>query len=94
MQEILMTPDVCYRFLVWSYFYHDVMPEKNVSYRVCGKFTDDDSERLDQLKDTLFKCFDEQSVFNACRQFQMAKVRHEPCPFPQAELDSMFAKEK
>lgn len=89
-----MTPDVCYRLLVWSYFYHDVMPEKNVSYRVCGKFTDDDSERLDQLKDTLFKCFDEQSVFNACRQFQMAKVRHEPCPFPQAELDSMFAKEK
>lgn len=26
MQEILMTPDVCMRFLVWSYYYHDVMP--------------------------------------------------------------------
>lgn len=24
MQEILMTPDVCMRFLVWSYYYHDV----------------------------------------------------------------------
>ena len=38
MQEILMTPDVCMQFLVWSYFYHDVMPEKNVSYKEFGKF--------------------------------------------------------
>lgn len=45
MQEILMTPDVCMQFLVWSYFYHDVMPEKNVSYKECGKFSDDDAER-------------------------------------------------
>lgn len=22
-----MTPDVCMRFLVWSYYYHDVLPE-------------------------------------------------------------------
>lgn len=94
MQEILMTPDVCMRFLVWSYFYHDVMPEKSVSYKVCGKFTLEDATRLDELKDMLFKCFEEQSVVNACRQFQMAKVRQEPCPFPQAELDDMFAKEK
>ena len=43
MQEILMTPDVCMQFLVWSYFYHDVMPEKNVSYKECGKFSDDDA---------------------------------------------------
>lgn len=27
MQEILMTPDVCMRFIVWSYYYHDVMPD-------------------------------------------------------------------
>lgn len=94
MQEILMTPDVCMRFLVWSYFYHGVMPEKSVSYKVCGKFTLEDATRLDELKDMLFKCFEEQSVVNACRQFQMAKVRQEPCPFPQSELDNMFAKEK
>ena len=46
-----MTPDVCMQFLVWSYFYHDVMPEKNVSYKECGKFTDDDAERIDELKE-------------------------------------------
>ena len=94
MQEILMTPDVCMRFLVWSYYYHDVMPEKTVSYRVCGKFSEADSERLDELKDMLFRCFEEESVVNACRQFQMAKVRQEPCPFSQHELDGMFAKEQ
>lgn len=88
-----MTPDVCMRFLVWSYYYHDVMPEKGVSYRVCGKFSDEDCIRLDELKGMLFKCFEEQSVVNACKQFQLAKMRQEPCPFTQAELDRMFAKE-
>lgn len=94
MEEILMTPDVCMRFLVWSYYYHDVIPQKGSSYSDCGKFTVEDSERLDVLKEMLFKCFEEDSVMNACRQFQMAKLRQEPCPFSQAELDMMFAKEK
>ena len=117
MDEILMTPEVAMQFMVWSYFYHDVMPEKNVSYAKCGKFSAADVMHLDELKDMLltyrsssfapqqseqarlhsvwrrFKCFEEQSVFNACKQFQMAKVRHEPCPFSQAALDNMFAKE-
>lgn len=93
MEEILMTPDIAMQFMVWSYFYHDVMPEKNVSYAQCGKFSAADAKRLDELKDMLFKCFEETSVFNACKQFQMAKVRHEPCPFPQHILDSMFAQE-
>ena len=86
-----MTPDVCMRFLVWSYYYHDVMPERTVSYRACGKFSDADALRLDELKDMLFRCFEEASVFNACKQFQLAKVRREPCPFTQDELDRMFA---
>lgn len=89
-----MTPEVAMQFMVWSYFYHDVLPEKNVSYAQCGKFLATDIQRLDELKETLFKCFEEQSVRNACKQFQMAKVRHEPCPFPQDKLDQMFAKEK
>lgn len=89
-----MTPDVCMRFLVWSYYYHDIMPEQAISYKVYGKFSDTDSERLDELKDMLFKCFEEQSVINACKQFQMAKVRHEPCPFTQADLDNLFVKER
>lgn len=94
MQEILMTPELCMRFLVWSYYYHDVMPQPEVSYKACGKFSDADSERLDELKGMLFKCFEEQSVVNACHQFQMARMRQEPCPFQQEELDKMFAKEE
>lgn len=94
MQNIIMTPDVCMKFLVWSFYFHSVLPEKNVSYKDCGKFSDDDAERLDELKDLLFKCFEEQSVVNACHQFQLAKIRQEPCPFTQNELDGMFASEK
>lgn len=85
---------MCMRFLVWSYYYHDIIPQKSVSYKSCGLFSDADAERLDELKATLFKCFEETSVFNACKQFQLAKVRQEPCPFSQSELDNMFAKIK
>ena len=94
MNEILMTPDVCMQFLVWSYYYHEVMPLKSMSYKDCGKFSDSDVKRLDELKDMLFTCLEEDSVVNACKQFQLAKVRQEPCPFSQASLDGMFAKEK
>lgn len=86
-----MTPEVCMRFLVWSYYYHDVVPEKNVSYSKCGKFAPVDVVRLDELKETLFLCFEEQSVNNAISQFRMAKMRNEPCPFSQQELDAVFA---
>ena len=93
MQEILKTPDVCMRFLVWSYYYHDIQPSKKYSYKESGKFSETDAKRLDELKEMLFKCFEEQSVNNACKQFQLAKIRQEPCPFSQEELDKMFAKE-
>lgn len=89
-----MTPDVGMRFLVWSYYYHGILPQGDRSYASYGKFTADDARHLDELKEMLFKCFEEQSIANACRQFQMAKVRQEPCPFTQAELDGMFAAEK
>ena len=94
MEEILMTPDVAMKFMVWSYYYHDVLPRKEVSYAVCGKFLTTDVARLDELKNMLFKCFEEDSVHRACRQFQLAKSRQEPCPFPQAVLDAMFAREQ
>ena len=89
---LIMTPDVCMRFLVWSYFYHDILPEKKRSYSSYNRFSAEDAARLDELKELLFQCFEESSVVNACRQFQMAKVRQEPCPFSQSELDAMFAK--
>lgn len=92
MHDILMTPDVCMKFLVWSYYYHDVMPQKGHSYSECALFSPADVQRLDQLNETLFKCFTEESVMNAIRQFQLAKIQKEPCPFTQQELDAMFAK--
>lgn len=94
MEEILMTPDACMQFLVWSYYYHGILPEKKVSYRKYNKFSEEDAIHLDELKDMLFKCFEEQSIFNACKQFEMAKIRHEKCPFSQQMLDTMFVKEK
>lgn len=94
MQEILMTPDVCMQFLVWSYYYHDILPQKDVSYKTYNRFSVQDAERIDQLKDMLFRCFEEQSVLNACHQFQLAKQQGEQCPFTQQTLDAMFAKEK
>lgn len=85
---------MCMRFLVWSYYYHAILPTKADSYRDCGRFSASDAERLDGMKDTLFRCFEEESVRNACQQFMLAKVRQEPCPWTQAELDAVFAKEK
>lgn len=94
MSEILMTPNVCMQFLVWSYYYHGVLPQKEVSYAECGLFAREDINRLYELKATLFDCFEEESVVRACQQFQLAKHRGEPCPFSQYNLDQMFAPEK
>lgn len=88
-----MTPDVCMKFLVWSYYYHDVVPQPGRSFGECGLFAAEDVKRLDELKDCLFRCFTAESVTNAVHQFQLAKVRREPCPFTQKELDAMFASE-
>ncbi|MDO4462664.1 MAG: hypothetical protein Q4C30_09300 [Bacteroidia bacterium] len=93
MDEILMSPDTCMQFLVWSYYYHNILPTKSISYADCRRFSPEDANRLDGIKDTLFKCFTEESVANACAQFRMAKLRNEPCPFPQSALDKLFASE-
>ncbi len=91
MEETLMTPDVCMMFLVWSYYYHDILPERERSYASYGKFTPEDAARLDGLKNTLFLTVEEESVKRACEQFYLAKIRKELCPFSQAQLDTMFA---
>ena len=91
MNDILITPEVCMMFLVWSYYYHGVMPEKNVSYSECDLFHKDDIAKLDEIKSALFKCFEEESVIRACFQFRQAKKNGEPCPYPQDTLDKMFA---
>ena len=93
MEEILMTPDVAMQFMVWSYYYHDIIPEKSVSYAKCGRFAAADVPQLDQLRDLLFKCFEAQSVYAACKQLQVAKESHAACPFTQEALDHIFAAE-
>ena len=77
-----MTPDVCMRFLIWSYYYHDVIPEKHVSYRTCSKFSEEDCQRLDTLKDMLFRCYEEQSVRNACKSAQPTNNAHAVASVP------------
>lgn len=94
MEEILMTPQVCMQFLVWSYYYHGILPDPMVSYAATGRFSEADVVRLDELKAMLFKCFEVESVHNACHQFEQARLRQEPCPFSQEQLDRVFAKEQ
>lgn len=88
-----MTPELCMQFLVWSYYYHDILPEKERSYGDYNRFAANDVQRLDGLKEMLFKCFEASSIQNACKQFQLAKERKEACPYPKDALDTMFAKE-
>ena len=91
MDEILITPDTCMKFLVWSYYYHGIAPAPATSYAATGFFTAKDAEKLDVIKDAVFKCFDEASVKRALAQFDMAKARREPCPFSESELNTLFA---
>ena len=44
MHDILMTPDVCMKFLVWSYYYHDVIVAGMDVIRT-------DADTLEQLTD-------------------------------------------
>lgn len=94
MNNILMTPDVCMMFLVWSYYYHDIMPEKNTSYAEYDIFSSTDVTKVDKIKEALFNCFEEESVIRACFQFRRAKETGEPCPYSQEMLDNMFASKK
>jgi hypothetical protein len=47
MEDTYITPDMTMRFLVWSYYYHDIKPQKNVSYQSYGHFSESDAEKLD-----------------------------------------------
>lgn len=92
MEDTYITPDMTMRFLVWSYYYHDIKPQKNVSYQMYGHFSESDAEKLDFIKAALFKCYEEESVERACLSFAHAKAVGEPCPYSLEELDEMFAK--
>ncbi len=93
MEEMLLSPETCMQFLIWSYFYHDILPEKDLSFGTYNKFSPADVIRLDEIKHSLFLSYEEQSVRNACAQFRQAKLQNEQCPYTQSQLDSMFAHE-
>lgn len=93
MNDYLITPDLCMRFLIWSFYYHDIVPTSKMSYASSHKFSPEDARRLDEVKDMVIKLYEEDSIRNACDQFRLARIKHEPCPFTQEELDSIFAKE-
>lgn len=85
-----MTPDMCMKFLIWSYYYYDILPTSQYSYTTCNLFTKDVQLKLDNLKATMFLCVTEDSVKNAAEQLRMAKMRNEVCPYTKSELDNIF----
>ncbi len=88
-----MTPDVCMRFLVWSYYYHGIEPKPGVSYTTYAKFSQNDAARLDEMKETMFRCFEPETISASCARLYEAKQLKEPCPYTQSQLDEMFAYE-
>ena len=99
MDEILMTPDVAMRFLVWTAYYEEVVPEKGKSF---ARYLSDEKRaafvrrvgvvRLDRLQEALFKCFEPVSVERSVYQLNLARVRGEQCPFSRESLENVFLK--
>ena len=73
----LMTPDIAMQFMVWSYFYHDIHPEKNVSYSKCGKFSEEDAKAISLIPekygftDIQYHLFYRERVFTANEYTQL-----------------------
>lgn len=91
MDDIFVTPDMCMKFMIWSYYYHGIMPNEKISYKACGMFSVSDVSKLDTIKDAIFRCYGRDSIVNMCKKFDMAKQLNEPCPFKREELDVLFA---
>lgn len=89
-QEAFLTPDLAMKFLVWAVYYNklELGPERSFSsYGIFGK---EDADRLDRIKEALYKCFGAQSVENASAQMRKAKELGEQCPFTRESLDEIF----
>ena len=91
-QEAFLTQDLAMKFLVWATYYNGIVPEENTSFASYGLFSTADAQRLDRIKDALFKCFGTSSVAGACAQMTKAKHLGEPCPFSEASLNDLFGK--
>lgn len=89
-QEALLTQDLAMKFLVWAVYYNDLELSEGMSFAAYGAFDDADAQRLDRVKDALFKCFGAQSVANASFQMRKARQLGEPCPFGEDALNALF----
>lgn len=78
------------KFLVWAVYYNDLELEEDKSFASYGSFSVVDAQRLDHVKDALFKCFGAQSVANASFQMRKARQLGEPCPFSEVSLNELF----
>ncbi len=97
--EILMTPDVALRFLVWTVYYHDLEPQSGLSF---GRFLSDAKsaefvrragvDRLDRLQEALFKCFEPESVARSVASLRRARALGESCPYTEESLAAVFLK--
>lgn len=95
-QEVLMTPDLAMRFLIWAVYYNGIEPKCGKSFARftnndgSKKFADNDVDRLDRIQEALFKCFDPPSVKKSVAQLRLAKEKNEICPFGETELNMLF----
>lgn len=85
-----MSQDLAMKFLVWSAYYNGIVPDADTSFSSYGCFSSTDAQRLDRIKDALFKCFGSASVAGACAQLMKAKQLGETCPFSEASLNELF----
>ncbi len=93
MNDTLMTPDMCMKFLIWSYYYNNISPTADFNFEECKLFTPEQAFELNNIKRAMLLCFTEDSVVRAVEQLRMAKMKGEVCPFSKAELDAIFLKQ-
>lgn len=91
-QEAFLSQDLAMKFLVWAAYYNGIVPAADTSFASYGCFSDADAQRLDRIKDALFKCFGNASVAGASAQMMKAKQLGEPCPFSEASLNELFGR--
>lgn len=92
MNEIIITPEFCMQFLVWSYYYHSIIPAREGVFSESGMFRPYDADNMDAICSKILIFYGEESIRRACRQFDKAKEVGEECPFSQEMLDTIFAK--
>lgn len=93
-QEAFLSQDLAMKFLVWTAYYNGIVPAEDISFASYGCFSGTDAQRLDRIKDALFKCFGSTSVAGACSQMIKAKQLGETCPFSEASLNELFGRKQ